>query len=112
MHYNLTGTILALAGGMKPCLVYYRTLAFPLIGISLVCALQVWEAQSGYFVFRVLWTKFLTSAVIATYIILFRADDFVFYNNLGVSRSRLLLFAFAFDFLIWLFLMAVTVMII
>lgn len=95
---------------MKVWLVFYRTMAFPLISISLICAFQVWQAQSGYFVFRVLWVKFLTSAVIAIYIVLFRQEQFVFYNNLGLSRTRLMVFAFLFDFAIWLLLMVLTVM--
>ncbi len=39
---------------MRICLAFYGTLALPLIDISVICAHQVWQAQSGYFVFRVL----------------------------------------------------------
>ena len=71
MLYNLTGTI-AVAVRMRICLIYYRTLAIPLTAISLICALQVLQSGSGYFVFRVLWVKVLTSIVIGCYIILSR----------------------------------------
>ena len=95
--------------GMRAFFVFYRTLALPLIGISLVCAHQVWQAQTGFFVFRVLWVKFLTSIVIATYIAIFQSGQFIFYNNLGYSRWRLLLSVFGFDFVIWVLLMIATV---
>lgn len=72
MLYNLTGTIIAVAVRIKICLIYHRTLAIPLTAISLICALQVLQPGSGYFVFRVLWVKVLTSIVIGCYIILSR----------------------------------------
>ncbi len=92
---------------MRVCFTFYRTLALPLVGISLICAHQVWQAQTGLFVFRVLWVKLLTSIVIASYIALFRSEQFVFYNNLGYSRLRLLLLVFGFDFAIWLVIMII-----
>ena len=95
---------------MKAGLMFYRTLAIPLIAISLICALQVWISGSGYFVFRVLWVKILTTVVIGTFIALFRTEQFVFYNNLGWSRPRLLVFTFILDLSIWLLLMTITVM--
>jgi hypothetical protein len=95
---------------MKSGLIFYRTLAIPLTAISFICALQVWMSGSGYFVFRVLWVKILTTVVIGTFIALFRTEQFVFYNNLGWSRLRLFVFAFIFDFTIWLLLMTITVM--
>ena len=95
---------------MKSGLIFYRTLAIPLVAISFICALQVWMSGSGYFVFRVLWVKILTTVVIATFIALFRTEQFVFYNNLGWSRPRLFAFAFVLDFSIWLLMMAITIM--
>ena len=97
---------------MRVCLTFYRTLAFPLIGISLICAHQVWQAQSVHFIFRVLWVKLLTSLVIASYIILFRSNQFIFFNNLGYSRSRLLAYSFVLDFSIWLLIMTMIAMMI
>ena len=90
---------------MRVCLAFYRTLALPLVGISLICGLQVWQAHSAYFILRVLWVKILTSIVIGTYIALFRSEQFVFYNNLGYSRTSLFVFSFVFDFLIWVSVM-------
>lgn len=95
---------------MKTCLIFYRTLAVPLIGISLICALQVWMSGSGYFVFRVLWVKILTTVVIGTFIALFRTEQFVFYNNLGWSRVGLFAFTLVLDFAIWLLLTTITIM--
>lgn len=86
---------------VRACLTFYRTLALPLIGISLICAYQVWQAHSPYFIVRVLWAKVLTSIVIGTYIFLFRSRQFVFYNNLGYTVSRLFIVSFVLDFLIW-----------
>lgn len=90
---------------MRVCMTFYRTIAFPLIGISLICAHQVWQAQTGYFVFRVLWVKLITSLLIGTYIAIFRNEQFVFYNNLGHSRTSVLTCSFAVDFSIWLVMM-------
>lgn len=90
---------------MRACLTFYRTLALPLIGISLICAYQVWQAGSAYFIFRVLWAKVLTSLVIGTYIFLFRSGQFTFYHNLGYPVSRLFIFSFVLDFLIWVVIM-------
>jgi hypothetical protein len=87
---------------MRACLTFYKTLAFPLIGISVICGQQVWAAHSAYFVFRVLWVKVLTSVVIGSYIWNFRSEQFVFYNNLGYSQARLFLLSFGLDFVIWL----------
>jgi hypothetical protein len=92
---------------MRVCMTFYRTVAFPLIAISLICALQVWYAQTGLFVFRVFWAKIITSMLIAIYIALFRNEQFIFYNNLGYSRTSVLLYSFAFDFLIWLVMMII-----
>jgi len=89
---------------------FYRTLAFPLIGISLICAHQVWQSQSVYFIYRVLWVKVLTSIVIGVYIALFRSSQFIFYNNLGYSRTEVFLFSFGVDFMLWVLIMALTAM--
>ena len=97
---------------MRVCLAFYRTLALPLIGISVICAHQVWQAQSGFFVFRVLWVKLLTTFVIGGYIALFRSEQFVFYNNLGWSRAELFIWSFLLDFLIWLLLVILAVQLI
>jgi hypothetical protein len=91
---------------MRVCLAFYRTLAVPLIAITLICGLQVCQAHSVYFILRVLWEKILTSIVIGTYIGIFRSEQFLFYNNLGYSRTHLFAFTFAFDFLIWMSVMA------
>jgi hypothetical protein len=93
---------------MRTWFTFYRTLAFPLIGITAICAYQVWAAHSVYFVFRVFWVKVLTTVVIGTFIYLFRSEQFVFYNNLGYSRTRLFILAFLFDFLIWIVFMVAT----
>ena len=93
---------------MRVCLVFYRTVAFPLIGISIICALQVWQAGTGYFIFRVFWVKIITSLLIGAYIALFRNEQFIFYNNLGYPTSSILLYSFLLDFLIW-FLLMITV---
>ena len=90
---------------MRISLIFYRTVAFPLITISLICALQVWYANTALFVFRVFWAKIITSMLIAGYIALFRNEQFTFYNNLGYSRARLMVYTFGFDFLIWLVMM-------
>lgn len=90
---------------MRVCLAFYKTLALPLIGISLTCGLQVWQAHSVYFILPVFWVKILTSIVIGAYIGLFRSGQFVFYNNLGYSRAYLFIFSFVFDFLIWILIM-------
>lgn len=109
MLCNLTGTILALPCIMRVCLTFYRTVAFPLICISMVCSYQVWLAQTAYFIVPVFWVKIITSLIIGTYIALFRSEQFIFFNNLGYSRTRALAYSFFFDFLIWLFIMGVTV---
>lgn len=109
MLRNLTGTILALPCTMRVCLTFYRTVAFPLIFISMVCSFQVWSAQTAYFILPVFWVKIITSLIVGTYIALFRSEQFIFFNNLGYSRTRVLVFSFFFDFLIWLFIMSVTV---
>ena len=93
---------------MKVCLVFYRTVALPLIGISLITAYQVWQAQSAYFVFRVLWVKLLTSIVIGIYVAIFRHNQFLFFSNLGITQARLLITSFVVDFCIWMLVMWVT----
>jgi len=93
---------------MRVCLTFYRTVAIPLIAISVVCCFQVWQAQSVYFIIPVFWVKILTSLVIGTYLVIFRSEQFVFYNNLGYSRTRLFAYTFVVDFLIWLLLMTIT----
>ena len=92
---------------MRVCMTFYRTIAFPLIGISLISAHQVWQSQTGYFVFRVFWVKIITSLIIGTYVALFRNEQFVFYNNLGYSRASMLLYSFGVDFLIWLLIIVI-----
>jgi len=93
---------------MRACLTFYRTLALPLITISLICAFQVLQSRSVYFILFVLWVKILTTVVIGGYIALFRSEQFIFFNNLGYSRVRLLSLTFAFDFSIWILFMVIT----
>lgn len=97
---------------MRACLTFYRTLALPLIAISLICAFQVLQSRSVYFILFVLWAKILTTVVIGGYIALFRSEQFIFFNNLGYSRARLFAFSFAVDFFIWVFFMIITVQLI
>ncbi len=91
---------------MRVCLTFYRTLAIPLVSVSLICASQVWLAHSVYFILRVFWVKVLTSLVTGIYIFLFRSEQFIFYNNLGHSRGQLFVFSFALDFVLWLLMQA------
>lgn len=92
---------------MRVCLTFYRTVALPLITISLICAHQVWQAQNVYFIVPVFWLKIITSMIIGIFIILFRADQFIFFYNLGYSRVRLFTVSFLFDFMIWIFFMSI-----
>jgi len=94
---------------MRACHIFYRTLALPLISVSVICAAQVVMAQTALFVFRVFWEKVLTSIVIAIYIAIFRSEQFVFYNNLRFSRTKLLVSTFSLDFLAWVLLMSFTI---
>ena len=94
---------------MHVCLTFYRTVAFPLIAISMVCCHQVWQAQMVYFIIPVFWVKILTSLILGAYIALFRSGQFIFYNNLGYTNVRLFTCTFLIDFVIWLFLMLVMV---
>lgn len=55
-----------------------------------------------YFMIPVFWVKVLTSLIIAGYIALFRSEQFIFFNNLGYSRTRIFAYSFSIDFLIWL----------
>lgn len=94
---------------MRVALTFYRTVAIPLIAISLITAYQVLVSQSVYFILRVLWIKILTTIVIGGYLALFRSEQFIFFNNLGYSRNRLFAISFAFDFSVWMLFMVVTV---
>lgn len=90
---------------MRVCLTFYRTVMIPLTGISVICACQVWQAQSVYFVLPVFWLKIITTVIMGTYIAIFRSEQFIFFNNLGYSRTRIFLYCFMLDFLLWLLLM-------
>ena len=92
---------------MRVCLTFYRTVALPLIAISLICCHQVWQAHTMYFMIPVFWVKVLTSLIIGGYIALFRSEQFIFFNNLGYSRTKIFAYSFAFDLLIWLLMMGV-----
>lgn len=92
---------------MRVCMTFYRTLAIPLIGITLICGLQVLQAQTVYFILRVFWVKVFTSVIIGAYITIFRNEQFIFYNNLGYSRTDLLVRTFILDFTVWLIFMTV-----
>src|SRR5688500_9433166 len=94
---------------MRVALTVYRTVALPLIGISLITAYQVMASQSLYFILRVLWIKILTTIVIGAYLALFRSEQFIFFNNLGFSRTRLFALCFALDFTIWILFMLITI---
>lgn len=94
---------------MRIALTFYRTVALPLISISLITAYQVMASQSTYFILGVLWVKLLTTGVIGAYLALFRSEQFVFFNNLGFSRTKLFAICFVLDFSIWILLMVVTV---
>ena len=90
---------------MRICLTFYRTVAFPLISITLISAAQVLLSGTALFIFRVFWVKMFTTLIIGTYITIFRSEQFIFYNNLGYTRACILLFSFGLDFAIWLITM-------
>ena len=94
--------------GMRVCLIFYRTVALPLVTISLVSAYQVWQAHSVYFIIPVFWVKILTTVIIGVFITVFRSEQFIFFYNLGYSRVKLYGFSFLFDFMIWSVLMCIT----
>lgn len=83
---------------MRTLLTFYRTVAFPLLLITVICAAQVWTSGSAYFVFRVFWMKVITTLIIGIYIAIFRSEQFIFFNNLGYTRTRVFVVGFVLDF--------------
>lgn len=92
---------------MRVCLTFYRTVMISLMGLSVICAYQVWQPQSVYFILPVFWVKIITTVIMGTYIAIFRSEQFIFFNNLGYSRGRIFLYCFMLDFSLWLLLMVV-----
>lgn len=87
---------------MKALLHFFKGICPIPIATTVASCTFLWQSQNPYFVMVAFVCKMSVNVVVGLYLLLFRANDFYFYQNLGYTSIRLFLIAFGIDFLIWL----------
>ena len=86
---------------IKLYLTFYNTFGIASAGLSMVCAYFFFLYGIDAF-FPLFWFKIATSALIFFYIKEFKANEFYFYKNLGISKKSLWIFSLCLDFVFYL----------
>lgn len=81
-------------------LTFYSSYSFSSICISVIAAVVFWKVGMSFFVF-VFWFKLLSMGFIITYIDQYRKEEYLYYRNLGVSKTTLWGASLLFDFILF-----------
>jgi len=85
-------------------LLFYRNFWFASSLISLACLALFWEY--GYSIFSTLfWFKIATLFIIYRYIGSYKAKEFYYYQNLGISKQILWIATLGADLIVYLLLL-------
>jgi hypothetical protein len=99
---------------VRGIVIFYRGILIPSFLVTIFCCiltvvlsvnlLKNHEPFFGIIVFfpQSLWTKVITDFFIVLYLLKFRSNEFYFYYNLGIRKSRLWFYTFALDFLVFI----------
>ena len=85
-------------------LTFYSSYSFSSICISVIAAVVFWKVGMSFFVI-VFWFKLLSMGFIITYIDQYRKAEYLYYRNLGLSKSALWTFSLTFDFILFVSLL-------
>lgn len=90
--------------GMKTLriiLLFYKPFAFTSFFLTATCGVTIY--YYGIIIFQVLfWFKLITLGMLYFYINSYKSNEFYYYKNLGLSRSRLWISVLVFDFCFFL----------
>lgn len=87
-------------------LTFYSTYSVSSILISLISAGIFWKGGMSSFVV-IFWFKLLSMGFIITYIDQYRKREYLYYRNLGLSKTALWTVSLAFDFILFIGLLFV-----
>ena len=80
---------------------FYRSFYFAALFFTAICISILLE--KGFAAFNVVvWFKILTTAIIVYHVSINRGNEFLYYQNLGLSKSMLWSITLSFDFLIFI----------
>lgn len=89
---------------LRLILTFYNTYSISSILISLISACIFLKTGISFFV-AVFWFKLLSMGFIITYIDQYRQREYLYYRNLGLSKSALWTFSLTFDFILFVSLL-------
>ena len=80
---------------------FYQNFLVPLGAINLISALLIQQSDSLSYAITFGLIKILVNILVCLLYHLFRSESLYYYNNLGLSTSRIYISAMALDFSIW-----------
>ena len=86
---------------IKLYFIFYKSFCFVSILISFVCAYLLYQYGASMYS-SLFWFKMFTLALIFYCIKEFKAKEFYFYKNLGVSKKALWIFSISLDLIIYI----------
>ena len=100
--------IMSLMKKIKLYLTFYNTFNFASIVLSIICAYFFF--LHGISAFSILfWFKIITLALTFFYIREYKANEFYFYKNLGISKKALWIFSICLDFIIYFVIIIIAI---
>ena len=75
----------------------WRNIAIPANAVTVIASIETWMNDSLTAVFIFGWVKIFSTALLITYIHLFRGEIVFFFMNLGISRLKFYASMFAID---------------
>ena len=91
---------------IKLYFVFYKSFWFFSTVISILCAFYLMSDGASIYA-PLFWFKIGTLAFVFYYIRAYKAKEFLFYKNLGISRRALWVFSFSFDMIIYFVLVII-----
>lgn len=68
----------------------FQFIAVPSTLITLFTSYFLFQSESSLFLVYAIWIKIITTSILLLFVILFRASQFYFFNNLGYSNFSIL----------------------
>lgn len=102
--FCLKMSLASLTRFLRLILTFYSTYSFSSILLSIISAGIFWKSGMSFFVV-IFWFKLLSMGFIITYIDQYRKNEYLYYRNLGLSKSALWIFSLVFDFILFVSLL-------
>ncbi len=78
-----------------------------LVSLSCVYLLRLYNQHAYEIIIVLFWYKVVTIALVFYLSVFYRKNELYYYQNLGISKIKLIVTTFIFDFLLWLVLIII-----